>query len=329
MSTKVAFISILTNVKQYCDLAITTITSYIYTNTTKIDWIILYEDSLDEIKQKLDHLQGDLVNLKFIPLHDIENQNYKDINYINIARDYCCKNFISRIFNINNLKDKYDVLCPCDFDILFVKDLKDKLDNIDFNYQMIGCEENNEYIEWILSFKAHHQVSPYLNKKFYINFGFAILICKNINFDLTSAFQKISEENKLKYLATQEQSFFAQVLDKIFVDNSLQLFMWNRYDFPISISTYYTVHFSVQQYLLEKIKTSDCSLFSHKYAITICYMELYKDIISKCKRLSSEFIDRINYNYNVLCKLKEKYPLLAEYIKQYYKLPEIKWNWNI
>ena len=38
--------------------------------------------------------------------------------------------------------------------------------------------------------------------------------------------------------------------------------------------------------------------------------------------------DETNYNYNALCKLKEKYPLLAEYIKQYYKLTEIKWNWN-
>ena len=322
MLTKIAFVSILTNIEQYCDLAITTITSYILTNSTKIDWVILYNDNLEKIEQRLKYLQCDLVNLKFIKLYNV-NFELHDANSISITRDYCYKNFISRIFNINSLKEEYDLVCPCDLDILFIKDLKDKFDNIDFEYQMIGCLEKSDYTETTLSMKEKKQCTPFLNKDFYINFGFAILISKNIDVDLVSLLLKFNNENKLKYFVTQEQSFFAQVLDKILVDNTLQLFMWNRHMFPIQIPTYYIVHFSVQQFLLEKININDINIFSHKHVMIIFYINLYKNIINKCKNLSSEFIDRINYNCNVISKIKEKYPIMVEYMQKFYNLPNI------
>lgn len=298
---KVAFYSTITgNVKKYCNFAKVTMQSYSDTNSMDITWIITSNtnEELEQAKQILTdykHISLDFMLLpktKGIDDYSLYNQN----NWVN---DFACKLFTDRIAFVDCVQDNYDVLVCVDFDIIFRKDIsKYLLDFFNSPYKLGGQTEYN-FTEYYLRKRGVENIDNHYLPKYYVNFGFGMLHCRNLHKNHWDTFLKISKGHE-EYFGCQEQLYFAISCNGALKHyDDLQLLIYNRLNnqenahYRLITTDTPLIHFTPSKYLYDEFSDTESPFL---LGVLVTFFDEYYDRVKQTKGLDEDFIERIKSN---------------------------------
>lgn len=312
LTPKTAFYSSLVgNIEKYSNLAKVTLQSYDNTNTLNVDWIFLAntEKELEQVKTLMNNTYKH-ITLKFVIAPKTEGiEDYKLYNPFNWTTMDACKLFTDRIAVVDLLQPKYDILICVDLDIIFRDDISKYIKDFYCSpYKLAGQTEYN-YTEGNLKYTLMKSTdNQFYKPKFYVNFGFGMIHCKNIHKNHWDTFLKISKGYE-RFFGCQEQLYFAISCGSKSIKryDGLQMLVYNRVSNSRirEVEQYQCIgktpiiHYTRSTFLTNLFSKRDILSFNTNFRwhlVTMLYYSIYLENVLKTPNLSEDFVNLVKTN---------------------------------